>query len=102
MKTLVEREAKKLGDSLPMQTREFEVLEMVPVKREKKVRTPEEIAAREAAKKARGGTPDPDDDDDDLEGRDEERFDISISSEFPVERWFGKEILDHSPDAVDL
>jgi HK97 family phage major capsid protein len=103
MKTLVEREAKKLGDALPMQTREFEVLEMVPVKREKKVRTPEEIAAREAAKKARGGTPDPDDDDDDeLEGRDEERFDISISSEFPVERWFGKEILDHSPDAVDL
>jgi HK97 family phage major capsid protein len=101
MKTLVEREAKKLGDSLSMQTREFEVLEMVPVKREKKVRTPEEIAAREAAKKARNGTPEPDDDDDDL-GPDEERFDISISSEFPVERWWGKEILDHSPDAVDL
>ena len=100
MKTLVEREGNKLKDLLPMLTREFDVIEMVPVKREKKVRTPEEIAAREAAKKARGETPDPDDDDD--LGPDEERFDISISSEFPVERWWGKEILDHSPDAVDL
>jgi HK97 family phage major capsid protein len=27
---------------------------------------------------------------------------ISFSSEHPVERWFGTEILDHSPDAVDL
>lgn len=27
---------------------------------------------------------------------------ISFSSEYPVERWFGTEILDHSPDAVDL
>lgn len=27
---------------------------------------------------------------------------ISFSSEFPVERWFGTEILDHSPDAVNL
>jgi HK97 family phage major capsid protein len=29
-------------------------------------------------------------------------FAITISSEYPVERWFGREILDHSPDSVDL
>ncbi|MGH9716410.1 MAG: phage major capsid protein [Candidatus Acidiferrales bacterium] len=29
-------------------------------------------------------------------------YEISISSEAPVERWFGREILDHSPEAVDL
>jgi HK97 family phage major capsid protein len=33
---------------------------------------------------------------------DPDRFEIAISSEFPVRRWFGKEILDHSPEAVDL
>ena len=27
---------------------------------------------------------------------------LSFSSEAPVERWFGTEILDHSPGAVDL
>jgi HK97 family phage major capsid protein len=113
------REKEKLGNSLPMLVRDFEVLEMVPVpRREKKVRTPEELAAREELRKnkaAAGETPDPDDDDAEEnsndtgnEGkeaagkRDEDRFDISISSEYPVERWFGKEILDHSADAVDL
>jgi HK97 family phage major capsid protein len=33
---------------------------------------------------------------------DEDRFDISISSETQVPRWFGAEVLDHSVDAVDL
>jgi HK97 family phage major capsid protein len=121
--TLKTRE--KIGDSLPMLTREFEVIEMTPIpKREKKVLTPEQVAARAARiaerkrKKDAGEAPDPDDDADDDSGensddtgnegkeaqgkRDEDRFDISISSEYPVERWFGKEILDHSPDAVDL
>jgi HK97 family phage major capsid protein len=126
MKTeILEHGKEKLGESLPMLSREFEILEMVPVaKREKKVFTPEELKARaeraerRKAKKAAGEDPDPDDlDDDDLEEnsddtgnggkeaagkRDEDRFDISISSEYPVERWFGKEILDHSSDAVDL
>jgi HK97 family phage major capsid protein len=38
------------------------------------------------------------------DGRDEEtdEMEIAISSEFPVKRWFGTEILDHSTDAVDL
>jgi HK97 family phage major capsid protein len=115
---------RKLGDEpLPMLTREFEVLEMVPVKkRTKKVLSPAEVEARAARKaeherKKSAGEPvddDADEDEDDdggensadngdeAKGRDEDRFDISISSEYPVERWFGKEILDHSSGAVDL
>jgi HK97 family phage major capsid protein len=118
------REVEKLGESLPMLTRDFEILEMIPIKREKKVLSPAELEARTARKVRReqraaaGEKPDPEDDEDDdteensndtgNEGkeaagkRDEDRFDISISSEYPVERWFGKEILDHSADAVDL
>jgi HK97 family phage major capsid protein len=96
------REKEKLGDKLPMLTREFEVLEMTPIA--KRVLTDAERAARELRRKARadaGEKPDPADEDED-EGADSDRFEISISSEFPVERWFGKEILDHSPGAVDL
>jgi len=109
-----------------MLTREFEILEMVPAaKRQKKVLTPAEVEARAARAERRkkradaGEPPDPDDEEDDdgteensndtgNEGkeaagkRDEDRFDISISSEFAVPRWFGKEILDHSADAIDL
>jgi hypothetical protein len=49
MNPLEKREKEKLGESLPMLTREFEVLEMTPVaKRKKKVRTSEEIEGREA------------------------------------------------------
>jgi HK97 family phage major capsid protein len=114
------REKEKLGDSLPMLHRDFAV-EMVA--RSKKTLTPAEVAARteriaeRKRKKAAGETVDPDEDDDDLEEnsddtgnegkeaagkRDDDRFDISISSEYPVERWFGKEVLDHSAAAVDL
>lgn len=32
----------------------------------------------------------------------ERRFTLSFSSEEPYERWFGLEILDHAPGAVDL
>ncbi len=32
----------------------------------------------------------------------ERKFTLSFSSEEPYERWFGPEILDHSPEAVDL
>ena len=108
------RAPEKLGTELPMLTREFEILEMVPVaKRERRVFSPEELAARADRRKVRaaaGEPPDPDDEDDaetdqDFNAagkRDEDRFDISISSEYPIERWFGKEILDHSADAVDL
>ena len=38
-----------------------------------------------------------------MEGEGNERkFLLTFSSEKPVERWFGLEILDHSPGAVDL
>ena len=38
-----------------------------------------------------------------MEGEGNERkFTLSFSSEEPYERWFGLEILDHSPEAVDL
>lgn len=119
------RDKEPIGDSLPMLHRDFQVLEMKPIVRKK--RTPEEKAARAARieerkkKAAKGEKPDPDDEDDEddddggensddtgNEGkeaagkRDNDRFDISISSEYPVERWFGREILDHSAAAVDL
>ena len=32
----------------------------------------------------------------------ERKFILSFSSEQPVTRWFGVEILDHGPGAVDL
>jgi HK97 family phage major capsid protein len=123
------RKREPIGDSLPMLFRDFEVLEMISIpKREKKVLTPEEVVARAARRervkvaRAAGKEPDPADaneEDDDAEAeessqdtgnqseesqgkRDEDRFNISISSEFPVERWFGTEILDHSPEAIDL
>ena len=38
-----------------------------------------------------------------MEGNGNERkFTLSFSSEEPVTRWFGEEILDHNPGAVDL
>lgn len=38
-----------------------------------------------------------------MEGAGNERkFTLSFASEEPYERWYGVEILDHSPDAVDL
>ena len=123
------KKSEPIGDSLPMLFRDFEILEMIAIpKREKKVLTPEAVVARAERKqrieaaRAAGKEPDPADaneEDDDAEAeessqdgsggsqeaqgkRDEDRFDISISSEYPVERWFGTEILDHSPEAIDL
>lgn len=32
----------------------------------------------------------------------EEIYDVSLSSEEPVDRWFGREVLDHSAEAVNL
>lgn len=74
------------GAVLPMQTREFEITEF------------KKLAKATPATRAAGAEAPPDDE----EGPDEDRFEIAISSEFPVRRWFGKEILDHSPEAVDL
>lgn len=112
------REKEKLGAELPMLSRDFQILEMVPIKRLSPAER-EARALRKKAKKDAGEPPDPDDEDEDDDSgensqdgsgqskeaqgkRDEDRFAISISSEYPVERWFGKEILDHSPEAIDL
>lgn len=119
---LVKRQPLKADEQLPMLQREFAILEMKLLPKKIKRTAEEKLAARaaleERKKKAKdAGEPPPDDADDDTgengndddpqeeeaEGkRDDERFAISISSEYPVERWFGKEILDHSAEAVDL
>lgn len=111
------REKEKLGETLPMLSRDFQILEMVPIKRLSPAER-EARALRRKAKKDAGEPPDPDDEEDDDSGensqddseqskeaqgkRDEDRFAISISSEYPVARWFGKEILGHSAGEVDL
>jgi HK97 family phage major capsid protein len=97
------------GEVLPMQTREFPIAEFKKLAKQARRTKEQKIAAnaQRRAKKAAGGATGADDDpeeteEDDPEGADEDRFEIAISSEFPVRRWFGKEILDHSPEAVDL
>jgi HK97 family phage major capsid protein len=95
----------KDGEVLPMQTREFEIGQFKKLPAQAKRTKEQKIAANieRRAKKAAGAESDPEEAEvDDPEGADEDRFEISISSEFPVRRWFGKEILDHSPEAVDL
>lgn len=95
------------GELLPMQTREFELTEFKKLPKRAKP-TAEERAAARKAKKDAAGTGDatgPDDDpeeDEEDDGADEDRFEIAISSEFPVRGWFGTEILDHTAEAVDL
>lgn len=71
---------------------------------ERRAKTPEQIAAaaartaERAAKRASGAQEDPDDDG---EGEDE-IYDISLSSDTPIERGWYTETLDHSKDAVNL
>jgi len=55
-----------------------------------------EIAEWRTAAQAESNEPD------DQEDADEDRFDMSFSSEAPVSRWFGDEILDHSAGCVDM
>src|SRR5262245_33656485 len=62
----------------------------------------EELKAWRAAAEAE---PDPDDLDEEEEledERDDDTFEMSFSSETPVPRWFGNEILDHKPESIDL
>jgi HK97 family phage major capsid protein len=53
--------------------------------------------AKARATEVKPGETEPDDD-----GEGDEEYDVSLSSEEPVGRWFGNEILDHSGDSVDL
>jgi len=91
------------GEFLAMQTRNFLIEEMTRVPRKRRKKDPAQLEAERVI--ARGsGKKDEDvpDDEDDPDAPDEDRFAISISSEFPVQRWGATEILDHSPDSVDL
>lgn len=99
------------GEILPMQTREFQVTEFKKLANRARRLKADKVAANiERRKKKADGAGDatgPDDDpeeteEDDPEGADEDRFAISISSEFPVSRWGVTEILDHSPGSVDM
>jgi HK97 family phage major capsid protein len=67
--------------------------------------TAAEVTAFRAAAEAEDD-PEDDQNDPDLDNEDEERdgdsFDMSFSSETPVPRWFGEEILDHSSSAIDM
>jgi hypothetical protein len=64
------------------------------------------LTAETAARKAKGeAEPDPEDSDEDLEDEDErdaDTFTMSFSSETPVQRWFGDEVLDHSAACIDM
>jgi len=62
-----------------------------------------EVAAFRAAAEAEDDPEDPDyDEEDGEEERDADVFEMSFSSDTPVPRWFGLEILDHSSGAIDL
>src|SRR5579862_4110988 len=94
----------KDGDELAVQRR---IATITIVKREKKPAGPPPAAAPPGAA-ARGeevgqGDPDdPDADDDEGDGMLDDVYDVSLSSEEPVDRWYGREILDHSADSIDL
>jgi HK97 family phage major capsid protein len=92
--------------ALPMQTREFEIVEFNPIKREKKADAADPAPAPEGdrAASAKSDPEDATDDgaDEEEEGADEERFAIAISSEYPVRRWYGTEVLAHDKGSIDL
>ncbi|MGA3295274.1 MAG: phage major capsid protein [Candidatus Acidiferrales bacterium] len=118
-------------DELPMLSRDFQIEEMRPVrivrkagKRDCDPLEPDEIKDVDDSDGEEGdddlGAAEPLDDPNkprgtedgeqelEAEGKAKKKkkgrntFAISISSEYPVERWFGREILDHSPESVDL
>jgi len=100
------------GEVLPMQTREFQVTEFKKLPKKARRLKADKVAAnieRRKKKADAGDATGPDDDPEEAEeddpadeGADEDRFAISISSEFPVKRWGVIEILDHSPGSVDM
>jgi HK97 family phage major capsid protein/HK97 family phage prohead protease len=65
-------------------------------KRAKVAKTEEQLAA--IAARAAAGTPDPDDDGDE----DDDVYDVSLSSDKPIDRGYYMETLDHSKDSINL
>jgi len=108
-----EVEERKLGTELPMLVREF-MVEMTPLEKRKKKPAADPAVPPKKGKKSADDPADlPEDGEDpnagadadadaDADERDNDTFNIAISSEYPVRQWFGREILDHSPAAVDL
>jgi HK97 family phage major capsid protein len=106
-----ERGAEELK-TLPILWRDFEVLEItLKTERRKKKNHKKKGATGKDDPAGEGKSKDnlaPDatrqaEEDSDLEDDpDDEEFEIAISSEYPVQRWYGKEILSHDPAAVDL
>jgi HK97 family phage major capsid protein len=104
-KNTTEIEVRDLS-SLPMQMREFEIVEFQPIKRQKKAKAagPAPGEERTARKDDPTGS-DPEDEADggaDEDQENEERFAIAISSEYPVRRWYGTEVLSHDKGSIDL
>src|SRR5215469_112668 len=100
-----ETEKKEIGNELPLLVREFEILEIKklakPAKDPKRAELPDDD--EDAGEDVDKGDKDDDVGSDEVQGeRDDDRFEVAISSEYPVQRWYGTEILDHSPEAIDL
>jgi HK97 family phage major capsid protein len=101
--------ATKEAAALPRLTRTI-ALEITPVPRAAKQKKSEEELKRladEAAARKAAGQPEPDpedvdDEQDEEDQRDADSFNMSFSSDAPVLRWFGYEILDHSAECVDM
>lgn len=89
----------KERDALPMLVRNVRA---TIVKRKKKAKAAgDSLEDQPRGQSELGPDEDLEDDEDDGDG-DEELYDVSLSSEEPVDRWFGREILDHSPESVNL
>jgi len=64
--------------------------------------TPLRQAAAPPKRDAADGDPADPNEPNENDGPDTERYEMSFSSDAPVERWFGDEILDHSSGSIDM
>ena len=104
--------------ALPMLMRDFEVVEMTPIYDERKRDDDDDDdlpadAPLDDANNPRGDAEELENEGQDgqaqgkdkkkkKKARDTDKFEMTLSSEAPVARWFGTEILEHSADAVDM
>lgn len=85
----------KEADMLPLQRRTF----VATITKRKKKATGDSVADERRPEVGQGGGDDSDEEDGD--GM-EESYDVSLSSEEPVDRWFGREILLHDKKNINL
>jgi HK97 family phage major capsid protein len=122
--TLPEKKDFQDGRLLEMQSREFEIIEVIfrakketstdgkkkPPKTKKRAAAagvetmpePKDPGAGKDAKPPGEEITDYPGGEGNNEADADEEMEIAISSEFPVKRWFGTEILDHTKEAIDL